>query len=93
MPPPPETLRTLSIRLLAPVEYRSPRPPATVAPRCTFTNSQEQGRVVAVSVFGTLVNATRASDRVVGIMRERAKDLAPNPPRVTSGKAVVAAAA
>jgi hypothetical protein len=50
-------------------------------------------RVVAVSMFDTRDNAIRASDRVVGIMRERAKEVAPDPPRVTSGKAVVAAAA
>jgi hypothetical protein len=50
-------------------------------------------RVVALSMFDTRDNAIRASDEVVGIMRERAKDLAPNPPRVTSGKAVVAATA
>jgi hypothetical protein len=50
-------------------------------------------RVVALSMFDTRDNAIRASDEVVGIMRERAKDLAPNPPRVTAGKAVVAATA
>ena len=50
-------------------------------------------RVVALSMFDTRDNAIRASDEVVGIMRERAKDITPNPPRVTSGKAVVAATA
>ncbi len=59
----------------------------------TFTSGEDQGRVVAVSLFDTRENAMRVSDQVVGIMRERAKDLAPNPPRVTAGRAVVAAAA
>ena len=59
----------------------------------TFTSGQEQGRVAAVSMFGSRENAVRVSDRVVGIMRERAKDVAPNPPRVTAGEAVVAARA
>ena len=59
----------------------------------TFAGGEDQGRVVAVSLFDTRENAMRASDRVVGIMRERAKEVAPSPPRVTSGKAVVAAVA
>jgi hypothetical protein len=59
----------------------------------TFTSGQDQGRVVAVSMFDTRENAMRVSDQVVGIMRERAKDMAPSPPRVTSGKAAVAATA
>jgi hypothetical protein len=54
---------------------------------------EDQGRVVAVSVFDTRENAMRSSDRVVGIMREKATELAPDPPRVTAGEAVVAAAA
>ena len=58
-----------------------------------FTSGQDQGRVVAVSVFDTRENAMRVSDQVVGIMRERAKDLVPNPPRVTAGEAAVAASA
>ncbi len=49
-------------------------------------------RVVVVSIFDGRENAMRASEQVVGIMRERARDLAPNPPRVTAGKAIVAAA-
>ena len=59
----------------------------------TLTSGEDQGRVVAVSMFDSRENATRVSDQVVGIMRERARDVAPNPPRVTAGKAVVAAAA
>ena len=59
----------------------------------TVAGGKDQGRVVAVSVFDTRENAMPVSDRVVGIMRERAKDVAPNPPRVTSGEAVVAATA
>ena len=59
----------------------------------TLTSGQEYGQVVAVSVFDTRENAMRVSDQVVGIMRERAKELAPNPPRVTAGKAAVVAAA
>ena len=59
----------------------------------TFTSGQDQGRVVAVSVFDTRENAMRVSDRVAGIMRERAKDVALDPPRVTAGEAVVATAA
>jgi heme-degrading monooxygenase HmoA len=50
-------------------------------------------RVVAVSMFDSRDNAIRGSDQVVGIMRARAKEVAPNPPRVTAGKAVVAATA
>ena len=57
----------------------------------TFTSGQDQGRVVAVSVFEGRENATRVSDRVVGIVRERAKEVAPDPPRLTSGEAAVAA--
>lgn len=59
----------------------------------TFTSGADQGRVVAVSVFDTRENAMRVSDRVVGIMRERAKEVAPDPPRVTAGEAAVAAQA
>ncbi len=50
------------------------------------------GSVVA-SMFDTRENAMRANDQVVGIMRERAPEVAPNPPRVTAGEAVVSAAA
>ncbi len=49
--------------------------------------------MVAVSVFDTRENAMRVSDQVVGIMRERAKEFAPNPPLVTAGEAAVAASA
>ncbi len=59
----------------------------------TFMGGEDQSRVVAVSVFDTRENAMPVSDRVVGIMRERAKEFAPTPPRVTAGKAVVAAVA
>ena len=59
----------------------------------TFTSGQDRGRVVAVSVFEGRENAMRVSERVVGIMRERAKEVAPEPPRVTAGEAVVAATA
>ena len=58
-----------------------------------FTGGQDQGRVVAVSVFEGRANAMRVGEQVVGIMRERAKDFAPDPPRVTAGEAVVAATA
>ena len=58
-----------------------------------FTGGQDQGRVVAVSVFEGRANAMRVGEQVVGIMRERAKDLVPNPPRVTAGEAVVVASA
>jgi len=58
-----------------------------------FTSGPDRGRVVAVSVFEGRANAMRVGERVVGIMRERAKEVAPDPPRVTAGKAVVAAAA
>jgi hypothetical protein len=58
-----------------------------------FTSGQDQGRVVAVSVFEGRENAVRVSERVVGIMRERAKEVAPEPPRVTAGEAVVVASA
>lgn len=58
---------------------------------CTFTGGEDRGRVVAVSVFDTRDDAMRVSDRVLGMMREKAKGLAPDPPRVTSGEAVVAA--
>ena len=58
-----------------------------------FAVGGDQGQAVVVSVFDTRENAMRANDQVVGIMRERAKDVAPNPPRITSGKAVVAATA
>ncbi len=46
----------------------------------TFVSGEDQGRVVAVSLFDTRANAMRSSDQVVGIMRERAKEFAPNPP-------------
>jgi hypothetical protein len=59
----------------------------------TFMGGQDQGRVVAVSVFEGRANAMRVSERVVGIMREKAKEMAPEPPRVTAGEAVVAATA
>ena len=59
----------------------------------TFTSGQDQGRVVAVSVFEGRANALRVSERVVGIMRERAKEMAPEPPRVTAGEAAVVASA
>ena len=59
----------------------------------TFTSGQEQGRVVAVSVFEGRENAMRVSEQVVGIMREKARELAREPPRVTAGKAVVAVTA
>jgi hypothetical protein len=56
----------------------------------TFVSGEHQGRVVAVSVFDARENAMRVSDRVVGIMRERAKEVVPNAPRVTSGTVAVA---
>lgn len=59
----------------------------------TFTSGRGEGRVVAVSMFDGREDAMRVNDRVVGIMREMAKDVAPNPPRVTAGAAVVVAAA
>ena len=59
----------------------------------TFTSGQDQGRVVAVSVFEGRENAVRVSERVVGIMREKARELAREPPRVTAGEAVVAVTA
>jgi hypothetical protein len=59
----------------------------------TFTSGQDQGRVVAVSVFEGRENAMRVSERVVGIMREKARELAREPPRVTAGEAVVAVTA
>ena len=59
----------------------------------TFTSGQDQGRVVAVSVFEGRENAMRVGEQVVGIMRERAKEVAPEPPRVTAGEAVVVASA
>jgi hypothetical protein len=58
-----------------------------------FTSAQDQGRVVAVSVFEGRENAMRVGERVVGIMRARAKEVAPEPPRVTAGEAVVVASA
>jgi hypothetical protein len=59
----------------------------------TFTSGQDQGRVVAVSVFEGRENAMRVSERVVGIMREKARELAREPPRVTAGEAVIAVTA
>jgi hypothetical protein len=55
-----------------------------------FATGQDQDRVVAVSMFDGRANAMAVSGLVIGIMREKAKDLAPNPPRVISGKAAVA---
>jgi hypothetical protein len=59
----------------------------------TVAGGEDQGRVIAVPVFDTRENAMRVSDQVVGIMRDKAKDLVPNPPRVTAGEAVVVASA
>ena len=61
--------------------------------RRTPASGQDQGRVVAVSVFEGRANAMRVSERVVGIMREKAKEMAPEPPRVTAGEAAVVASA
>ncbi len=58
-----------------------------------FTSGQDQGRVVAVSVFEGRENTMRVGEQVVGIMRERAKEVAPEPPRVTAGEVVVVASA
>lgn len=58
-----------------------------------FAVGGDQGRAVVVSMFDSRENAMQVSDRVVGIMRDRTKEVAPSPPRVTSGKAVVAATA
>jgi hypothetical protein len=58
-----------------------------------FAVRGDQGQAVVVSMFDTRENAMRANDQVVGIMRERAREVAPNPPRVTAGEAVVSAAA
>ena len=58
-----------------------------------FTSGQDRSRVVAVSMFDDREGAMRVSEQVVGIMRERAKEVAPDPPRVTAGEAVVVASA
>jgi hypothetical protein len=84
-----EQLTALADEHVMPVIQRAPG----LRGHYTVMDGEDQGRVVAVSLFDTRENAMRVSDQVVGTMRERAKDLAPNPPRVTSGKAVVAAAA
>ena len=84
-----EQLTALADEHVLPVIQRAPG----LRGHYTFMGGEDQGRVVAVSVFDTRENAMPVSDRVVGIMREKAKEVAPNPPRVTSGEAVVAAAA
>lgn len=58
-----------------------------------FTSGEDQSRVTAVSIFDNRENAMRLSDQIIGIMRERAKDIAPDPPRVTSGTAAITAMA
>jgi hypothetical protein len=82
-----ERLTTLADEHVVPVIRQTPG----LRGHCVFFAGGQ--RVVALSMFDTRDNAIRASDQVVGIMRERAKDVAPNPPRITSGKAVVAATA
>jgi hypothetical protein len=57
----------------------------------TFAIEGDQSRTVAVSLFDSREHAMRVHEQVVGIMRERAKDVAPKPPGVTSGKVAVAA--
>ena len=84
-----ERLSTLADEHVLPVIRQAPG----LRRHYTLTSGGEYGQVIAVSVFDTRENAMRVSDQVVGIMRERAKDVAPNPPRITAGKAVVAAAA
>ena len=59
----------------------------------TLTSGQDQGRVVAVSVFDTRENAMRVSEQVVGIMRERLGEMAYRPPRVVTGETAVLATA
>lgn len=49
--------------------------------------------VVAMSAYDSREHAIRANDQVIGIMREKAKDLVPDPPRVTMGRAAVVASA
>ena len=84
-----ERLAALADKHVLPVIRRAPG----LRSHCTFTSGQDEGRVVAVSVFDGREDAMRVSDRVVGIMREMAQHIAPNPPRVTTGEAVVAARA
>jgi hypothetical protein len=84
-----------SIERLAALAEEHVMPVLRQAPglRGHYTFAPGQDRVVAVSMFDSRENGMRVSDQVIGIMRERAKDLAPNAPRVTSGKATVTAMA
>ena len=57
----------------------------------TLSSEADQSQTIAVSLFDDREHAMRVNDQVIGIMQERAREVAPNPPRVTAGKVVVAA--
>lgn len=57
----------------------------------TLTSEGDQSQTIAVSLFDGREHAMRVNDQVIAMMRERAKEVAPNPPRVTSGKVATAA--
>ena len=54
-------------------------------------DEQDTSHGVSVSLFDTRQNAMEANERVVSVMRDRR--IAPNPPRVMAGQAVIIAAA
>ncbi len=60
---------------------------------CVLTSAQHPQRVTAVSLVDSRENALRLSGLVADIVRDKARDIAPNPPRVILARAFVTAAA
>jgi heme-degrading monooxygenase HmoA len=58
-----------------------------------FRNEQEQSRGATVTLFDTREDAMRWHERSVQAFRERAGGMAPTPPRVAAGRAIVFATA
>jgi hypothetical protein len=72
---------------ILPVVERSPGFGAFFA----FMNAQHRGQSVGVTLFDCWEEAARSNERVVAAMLE--KGIAPYPPKVTAGKALVMAVA
>ena len=58
-----------------------------------FGSDQDRDRVVSVTMFESREQAMRAHEQVLAIMREKGREVAPDPPQVTAGRTFVLATA
>ena len=58
-----------------------------------FRDEQEPSRGATVALFDTRADALRSHERSLQVLREKAAEVAPTPPRAATGRAIVFAAA